>query len=160
MRHTRGARGRRRRQCHRGGHKGRRTVTVRPGRGQVHIKGTKTQLKSDIAPIRESGATKVIHEDQDPVVVKPLGAPEGPSKAPIINEPQLLPQLLHQSEELYPGLQKKPSGRVDRAQSLRREVNEAVRRTSGRRHKWPWWRILPTKTSATSTAHRVANIIR
>jgi len=55
---------------------------------------------SDIPPIREGGVTKALHEDQDPVVVKPLGAPEDPSRAPIRKESRLLPQLLHEAEEL------------------------------------------------------------
>jgi len=55
---------------------------------------------SDIPLVREGGVTKALHEDQDPVVVKPLGAQEDPSGAPIIKEPRLLPQLLHKAEEL------------------------------------------------------------
>jgi len=31
----------------------------------------------------------------------------------------------------------------------------AIRKTRGRRHKWPWRRMLLTKMWATSTAHRV-----
>jgi len=55
---------------------------------------------SDIPPIRERGVTKALQEDQYPVVVKHLGAPEDPSGAPIRKEPRLLPQLLHEAEEL------------------------------------------------------------
>jgi len=55
---------------------------------------------SDIPPIREGGDTKALHEDQDLVVVKPLGAPEDPSGASIMKEPRLLPQLLHKAKEL------------------------------------------------------------
>jgi len=55
---------------------------------------------SDIPLIREGGITKALHEDQDPVVVKQLGAPEDLSGAPIRKEPRLLPQLLHEAEEL------------------------------------------------------------
>jgi len=54
----------------------------------------------DIPPIREAGVTKALYEVQDPVVVKPVGAPEDPSGAPIINDPRLLFQLLHKAEEL------------------------------------------------------------
>jgi len=54
---------------------------------------------SDIPPIREGEVTKALHEDQDPVIFKHLGAPEDPSGAPIIKEPRLLPQLLHKAEE-------------------------------------------------------------
>jgi len=100
MRCTRRARGRRRRQCRRESQTGHRTVKARAGRGQVPIKGTKTQYMSDIPPISEGGVTLALHEDQDPVVVKPLGAPEYPSGAPIIKKPRLLPQLFHKAEEL------------------------------------------------------------
>jgi len=55
---------------------------------------------SDIPPIRGGGVTKALHEDQDPVVVKHLGAPEDPSGAFIIKDPRLLPQLLHEAEEI------------------------------------------------------------
>jgi len=55
---------------------------------------------SDIPPIREGGVTKTLHEDQDPVVVKHLGAPEDPSGASVGNEPQILSQLLHEAKEL------------------------------------------------------------
>jgi len=79
---------------------GGRTITVWPGRGQVPIQWTKTQLMSDIPPIREGGVTKTLHEDQDPVVVKHLGAPEDPSGASVGNEPQILSQLLHEAKEL------------------------------------------------------------
>jgi len=55
---------------------------------------------SDIPLIREGRVTKALHEDQDLVIVKHLGAPEDPSGAPIIKEPRLLPQLLHGAEKL------------------------------------------------------------
>jgi len=55
---------------------------------------------SDIPPIREGEATKALHEDQDSVVVKPLGAPEDLSGAPVIKEAGLLPKLLHEAKEL------------------------------------------------------------
>jgi len=55
---------------------------------------------SDIPFITEGGVTKALHEDQDPVVVKHLGAPDDPSGAPIVKEPRILPQLLHEAEEL------------------------------------------------------------
>jgi len=79
---------------------------------------------SDIPPIREGGVTKALHEDQDPIVVKSLGASEDPSGAPIRKEPRLLPELLHEAEELQPGLQERPNGRVGRAQSLGRELGK------------------------------------
>jgi len=113
---------------------------------------------ADVPPIREAGVPWTLLKDQGPLVIQCLGTTEGPSGSPHPRQPIRRRPLLGKSRSLSPASRR---GRADgSAEHKRSSVRSAKadRIAIGKRQRCPWWRMLPRKTSATSTAHRAANI--